>query len=278
LKKRTTEGEVERVGVLTDYADRLSGRLLAVTTPVYIPDSREKPSFLASAVFLEIGSARFAISAAHVFDHRQGSNLYVHGRDDLVLLHGDFTRLFRPGVAPKDDDIDISIVRLSPDIADEIAPDAFLTWKELDHSVPRVTRDIFFTLGYPITKQKNSLQDDAIHAAAFRMAGLECPETAYQSFSLDPRASLMVGFDKKQMWDANGKVTAPNLNGMSGGGVWRVGRKLLAVERDPLLSAIVIQCRQKTTPKHVLATRIQPILGVIASKYPDVVGMMKLLP
>jgi hypothetical protein len=278
LKKKTSEREYGRVGVLTDHADRLSGRLLTVTTPVYIPDKHQNPSFLGSAIFLEIGPAHFVLSAAHVFDHRHTANLYVHGANGLVLLQGDFTRLFRPGVTPNDDYIDISIARLPRETADEVSPDAFLMWKELDHSVPQVTRDIFFTLGFPITKQQNSLQGSEIRAAAFRMAGLECFGTAYQSLSLDPRASLLVGFNKKQMWDARGKVTAPDLNGMSGGGVWRVGPRLLSVDRAPVLSAIVVECRQKATPKHILSTRIQPILGAIASRYRDVAGTMKLLP
>jgi len=262
---------------LVARADELSPRMLDVTSPVYVVDDSGKPSAWGSAVFLEIGHIRFAISAAHVFDRRHSSSLYVHARDVIVALSGRFTRLSRASSSPEDDPIDISIVRLHEQVANGLDEAAFLRWHEIDHTGAIPSRDHYLVLGFPISKQRNSLQGNNIFAPAFRFGAKECPVSAYRSSGHDARGSLMLGFDKRRMWDERSQVTAPDLNGMSGCGVWRAGPHLMRTTVQPKLAAILVEWHHRAVPKHVLATRIRPILGAIGSEHQDAAQVMKLL-
>jgi hypothetical protein len=187
-------------------------------------------------------------------------------------------RLYRPGTQPADDPVDITVARLDSSTADEMPDDGFAAWREFDHGSQALSRDVFLVVGYPINLQRNALKGDELRATTFRFGAKECPSDAYQTLNHDPRTSLLIGVDKKRMWAASGRVTAPDLNGMSGCGVWRIGPRLTNSSSLPRLSAIAIEWQQRVTVKHVLATRIQPILGAIASHYPDVGRMMTLLP
>jgi hypothetical protein len=62
---------------------------------------------------------------------------------------------------------------------------------------------------------------------------------------------------------------APDLYGVSGGGLWRFGRRLRDAVAPPRLSAIAVRWERQQQIKHIRGTRIRPILAAIADQYPD---------
>lgn len=271
LKRRYTSAE------FTERMDLLSPRLLETTTPVYTVDTSRIPSSWGSAILLEVGHIRFAVSAAHVFDRRHSADLYIHGSDAIVPLLGTFTRLSREGSRPDNDPIDITFVRLHETTANAIDGKAFVRWDEIDHEGRGPSRDHFLLLGFAETKMRDALHGNELRAPATRFGAKECPIDAYSSLGHDVRSSLLLGFDKKRMWDEKSQVTAPSPNGMSGSGIWRAGPHVMTATASPKLTAIFIEWHRRSLPKHILATRIHPVLGAIAAEHDDAARVMRLL-
>jgi hypothetical protein len=146
----------------------------------------------------------------------------------------------------------------------------FLQWSELDHSPPVVTRDAFAVVGYVLSQQKDALKGTELHAWAYRMVALESLQRSYESLGHEAKINLVLGFDKRSMWGPEGQHTAPALYGMSGGGAWRFGRRLRDATAAARLSGIVIEAHSKARHKHILATRIRPIIAALSQQYPDV--------
>jgi hypothetical protein len=261
-----------RAGELAARADMLSARAMDVTTALYCPDARGEPEAIGSGVLLALGDARILVTAAHVLDIRKDRLLLAQGGSALIPVRGEVVRIqHRAATTPTDDHVDIGLVRLSGEEWRAAMPSAFLQWSELDHSPSRVTRDAFGIVGYALTRQKNPHKGTELHAWADRFVVQEAPPESYATLGHDPKVSLILGFEKRHVWSsAEGEHTARDLYGVSGGGVWRFGRRLREVTDPVRLSAIVIECHQKVRHKHVLATRIRPIIAALTQRYADV--------
>src|SRR5262249_41950465 len=158
------------------------------------------------------------------------------------------------------DHVDVGIVRLSGPDWESVPLSAFVTWEELDLSFAMAERDAYALVGYPITKQRKARKGNEVTSRAYQMAGLEGGESVYSALWIDPTINLVIGFDKRAMFGPEGMVTAPDMYGISGAGLWRFGRRLRAAYREPLLSAIATEWHRFGPYKHILATRIRPIL------------------
>jgi hypothetical protein len=77
---------------------------------------------------------------------------------------------------------------------------------------------------------------------------------------------LVLRFDRKDVWRTEERVTAPNLFGISGGGVWHLAPNSGMPLPQAQLAAIAVEWNDKLRPKHVLATRLQPIIALLAHR------------
>jgi hypothetical protein len=225
-----------------------------------------------SAVFLSIGPIRFIVSAAHVLNERSAHNLYVPAARKLTLLAGDFTRVYSTTATTiADDHIDIGVARLSGEPWASLDDSHFTQWQELDHYGRFWKKYAYALLGYPLTKQRDPIQGEYVVGRAYRVAALECGKRLYQYAGHDPNLQLMIGFDQRRTWGAEGMVTAPHLYGVSGGGLWNFRvRSLRDATRPPWLAAIAIEWRRQGLYKYVLGTRIGVVLSALAQRYEDV--------
>jgi len=221
-------------------------------------------------VLIAIGPIRFLISAAHVLDVRRDYQLVAGTRAGLVPLAGDFTRLYSTtALSAAEDHVDVGIVRLSG-AWDAVALDQFAQWLELDHSGKILADHTFALLGYPLTKQRDSIEGSNLVARAYRMAAVESGKRLYEQEGYDPKVNLLLGFDRRKMWGIEGPVTAPDLYGVSGGGLWRFGRRLRDTIHPPRLSGIAIEWQKRGRYKYVVGTRIEPIVASLVERYADV--------
>jgi hypothetical protein len=261
--------ERQRATALAAIADSLSGRALEVTMPVYRTDNRGRLAAEGTAMLLSLGSIRFLVTAAHVFDGLRPDVLAVPAGGVLAPIVGDVTYLYGlPAERRAEDLVDVRIVRLSGPVWDAVPVSAFLRWDELDHEPANPRRHAFALLGYPATKQRRALKGTTLEARAYRVLALECPSAVYTTLEVDPKVSLLVGFEQRRTWSPDGMRTAPNLHGVSGGGLWRFGRHLRDAVAPPHLSAIAVRW-ERGQIKYVRGTRIRPILAAIAQRYPD---------
>lgn len=263
--------ELRRAAGLAARADLLSSRLLPVTVGLYQIDERDKPELVGSGVLVSFGEIRFLFTAGHVLDLRHSGQLTVGVSPELVSLSGDVTRLWPIGTRrDAEDHVDLGIVRVEGGPWSTLSATSFASWEELDIRPPILARHTFGLAGFPHSKNRRPVRGDRMISVAYRMAGLECSEDSYCETGRNPEINLMVGFNRKEMWGADGPRTSPDLYGASGSGLWRFGRRLGEATSTPRLSAIAIEWHKKGRHKYVLGTRIHLAIGALSEKYPDI--------
>ena len=255
---------------LGTIADRLSKRALDVTTPVYATSGNGKPRHQGSAVLLRLGEIRFLISAGHVLETIREQELSASACGVISPITGEVTYVCGSDTeCPDGDPVDIRVVRLAGPEWDSVPLSRFLHWDELDHDPPVPKRHAFALIGFPHTKQRGTLKGTHITSQAYRILGMECPASAYAGVDVDPEINLLVGFEKRRTWGPKGMLTAPDLYGASGCGLWRFGRHIRDAVNPPRLAAIGVRWEARGRVKHIAGTRIQLVLSGIADRYAD---------
>jgi hypothetical protein len=184
---------------------------------------------------------------------------------------GDVTRLYSTDrVAKGEDRIDIGLVRLDGEAWRAAPSTAFASWVDMDIRQPILAGHSFGLLGFPHSQNRRPIRGDRMIGTAYRMVGLECDESVYKATDNNPDSTLLIGFKRKEMWDATGQRTAPDLYGVSGSGLWRYARRIRHATAQPRLSAIAIEWRSKGVHQYILGTRIHLVIAALAQKYEDV--------
>jgi hypothetical protein len=211
------------------------------------------------------------MSASQVLDAREQHLLVIPTGTRLEPLKGDILRIFaETSKTVADDFIDVSVVRLHPDLQALLPSGAFLRWAELDHSTRGPTRDAFGVSGYPLTKQRNGLKGTDLTARTYELAAEECPAKIYATSERNPALSLMIGFEKRRVWGPDGVREMPNLQGMSGCGVWRYGPSMRTTTAPPRLAGIAVEWYPKGRHPYILATRISVVIAALTQRHSDV--------
>ena len=91
----------------------------------------------------------------------------------------------------------------------------------------------------------------------------------YAALNADTDSQLVLPFEKKDIWTITGQVSAPDLNGISGGGLWRVPVHDESRIGDTRLAALGIECQAKGRHRHIRATRIRTVLTAVFNSFPD---------
>jgi hypothetical protein len=253
---------------LVARGDALKARMHSLTVPFYVLAPPKVPVLVGSGVLLTLASERFLLTAGHVLDWREEGQLVVGLSPEFVTIAGTLWR-YPPLPVPEDDPIDLGIIHLRGGPWDNLPFERFCAWEELDVNPPIMEKHTFGVMGFPVSKNKKPAQGDRLSASALPVAGLECDEDEYVAAAKDPRTNVMIGYDEETMYGAQGMHTAPSLRGVSGGGVWRFGRRLRDATSPPLLSAI-FTARHKGKHKYLLGTRVSVVLELLRGQFPHV--------
>ena len=260
-----------RAANLAEIAKRRSARAMEVTTPIYITNERGLPEPEGSAVFLQLGDFRFLVSAGHVLKSMTKRPVSADCHGTVRPVSGEITYVYgSPDKTQANDPIDIRVVRLKGDGWEDLPDSSFLHWPEIDHQPPAPRRHSLSLIGYPYTKQRNALKGSTITARAYQLLGVECPSDVYEDLEVDPKVSVLIGFDKKRVWGPMGMATAPDLYGASGCGLWSFGRRIRESSEPAQLSAIGVIWERKARVKYVRGTRISVIVAALTDRYDDV--------
>jgi hypothetical protein len=255
---------------LAAHADSLSARMLEVTVPMYLAAPPAEPMLVGSGVLVSLAEDRFLLTAAHVLAWRHKGQLVAAVSPDLMTLAGTLWEISAPTADTRlADNIDLGLVRLAGGPWNGLSLGRFCSWDELDTQPSLMARHSFGVVGFPVSKNRRPVLEDRLRSFALPLAGLECDAATYVEVGRNPDANLMIGFDRKTMSGTNGRKASPDLNGVSGGGMWRFGRKLREATRPPLLSAIAIEWHQGKH-KYILGTRIQIALAMMIENLPNV--------
>lgn len=270
-RRQSTALRRRQAEVLVNHIAGLSTRIVATTYPIYQASDRGTPDALASGLLIELGGARFVVTASHVIRNEQFRELRIATPSELLPIRGDRVVVHREGVEHSNaDDIDITAVRVNSSDWDALPSSAFVRWSDIDHAPPTISRDSFALTGYPVTKQRGSLKGTTLSAYAYQAMAKEARIEAYEAEHRDPESTLVVGFDRRRLWGPDGLNTAPDMYGMSGSGIWRIGPNAWEATSPPKLSAVVTEWQKKGRHPHILGTRIHSIVAALSAHHADV--------
>jgi hypothetical protein len=226
------------------------------------------PDPVGSCVLLAIKDRKFLLTAAHVLDHAKTSSLYVGGVSELVLLKGESHRTEETGT-PAEDRLDFAFVAISPEVVDALGPVHFLAPTNLDPSDDAGIPQVYVAVGFPWRKTKKDLDARRMLSPMVTVTMVSDPGL-FQTLEISQHTHLVLPFDRERMFLGQKQHTAPNPEGMSGGGLWRSDRLGAVGQRRAVGKLVGILTRYKDTgTRHMKAARISLVLEGIRSVYPE---------
>lgn len=256
--------------------ERLEGHLSRVqsaTVPVYL-ESTPAPEHIGSGILIRIGDEHFMFTAAHVADFRSSGALYLGGESFPIRMFGTVTHTKPPHGDRLRDKVDAALIHLSEETTRHLQAHEFLSIGELDvASMPRHD-DYYLVAGYPCTQQRFVSNTGMIEALLYPFVAVSKLEASYTDISLDPNHHILLGFSKKEMWRRDrGRVTAPDLYGISGGGIWWLPDYTGPHCDWPRLHALAIEWHVDSR-RQVLGTRISVLLSAVWRDFPALRDLM----
>lgn len=232
------------------------------TTAILRHHKQDSVEFFGSSLLINHLGRYYLISAAHVLDHLNNEPpLFINVPGGLLTLSGEIcTTASMDLIARRDDRLDISVLAL-PESQNHILKAApSVTLEELDSKQEIHKEHGFIVAGYPVTKNKNSVDriEKLITPSAYIGICQEAKSDIYAQLGSHKSLSLALKFNRKEVFSIDGrKRTAPALNGLSGAPVWGFTKDGIA-----RVAGILIEHYQGTK-KCIVATRALCIIPPI---------------
>ncbi len=252
-----------------DLLEPCAPRMHQATAPVFRESSPGTLESIGSAVLLNLGDEPLVLSAAHVLDDATtDSPLYVGMHDSVRRVEGRWfrTRIPKSGLR-QDDPVDVGIARLPRGALSAFDRDSFLSVGELAPFRRLDEGSYAVVTGYPCKKQRwtRHLEREAnLYTITAACSGIE----DYRKLGVDRSHAVVLGFDQKRSWTREGQRTAPKLKGVSGGGLWVLGRPNTNQEPVARLAGIFLEWHAGNV-KRIVATRIEVLLSGIWGHWPE---------
>jgi len=261
----TSDDGALRAHVAAHVDATLAPRAARYTAPMLAPDAKGLPEIVGTCLTVRIGEDHVLFTAGHVLDLAHDRPLAIVIDNELRELRGEVTR-FRPAEECEhlDDHIDVGAVRLEAGCT----PHEVLCLDDLELVVPpRARSDSYMVMGYPCSKNRKALNGEEFHARLYHFLAVEATPEQYQDLNRSADEQIALLFNRKNVWRPQGRVTAPDLNGISGGGVWHLAPESQVPLAKAKLAAIAVEWHDRVRVKHVLATRIQPLIALLTARY-----------
>jgi hypothetical protein len=236
---------------------------MATTAPLYWIDERGRPHFEGSGVLVSLAGQRLLVSATHVLQRRLSSPMAAGVANALIAVPAAGLNVVTTGR-----DLDVTVIPLANDDWARVPPSEFLTEREIDLSAPRDRGHAIALVGYPHSKQQDVPVGSRLDVHAYQLVLLERPAATYAALHYDRAVQLAVGLRKRLTWGPGGLRTAPNLQGVSGCGLWKFAGRLRDATEPPLLTAVVTEWHSKGLDAHLLGTRMSAVLWALGDTFP----------
>jgi hypothetical protein len=258
IKRMLTPAEIRQRERL--FAE-VKARTWKCVRPIFRDDELNGRSDLeGSCVLLKIGEQPFLLSAGHLFLDRHAHLRVLPGSGPLVPLTP--IQIFNTSNPDQknEDEFDVAVVPLCPEIAQHFTQDELLSVDDLDVHEIASEGKIYSAFGYPVAYVRKT-DEGQINLNATTLRTMVKIET-YKHLKLFQNTHFVVEFDRVNMARPTGdRATAPDPHGMSGGGLFRIeGNKAKLV-------GILIEWRNHK--KVIVATHIGFCLELIRRQFPE---------
>ncbi len=231
-----------------------------ITCPIYDLSEESRPVLLGSGVLLRLADAFVLLTARHVLEACAPSDRYVGLNSRIVRLQAKVLKTGGPV-----DHLDIGVCFLDSGLGQGL-PGTSCALPEQLYVPNSLERSEHLLVGYPCSKQPRSV-GGTVFARPMDLRCLSLPPSDYEKAGYNPYTSILVRFDKENVWQDGRRVRAPDPYGMSGGGLWVVRDTFGSVLPAPKLAGVAIEWHRKN--RRILATRVRPALEVIVQALPE---------
>ena len=230
---------------------------------------------LGTGVPLRFAGASVVITASHVLNDSGDRCIYTLGDDDLLNLSGERrafehrkTSTIPTGVEPTID-VDLALIVLEPSEAAELSRRfSFTHYKDLAEAQFGDQTSLYVLVGYPFSKNKptgasgNEVKTSALFCLSRQVGSVaNSQETGKHS-----KVHFAFPASPKGTKDMTGTLsTQPKPQGMSGGGVWRIG--LDGAVSTPLPRLVGIGIEYDRHNNRFICTRIQHVQPMVADLF-----------
>lgn len=253
---------LHKIGLLKGCAEKV----LQSTVQFFFDNPKPKYYTAGSGVLFEINSKYFIFTAAHVFTKRY-EKIYVISNQEAISLGGMLytTPLLNSGDR-RDDKIDLAILEISNKIADKLKADYYfikLNDLELGHYIDVDTN--YLIAGYPITKTKKVWGIPATLKSQPFVANLDALiRFDYGKFKFSFASHIAMDYNGEMISLKNqNSHLAPNLEGISGSGLWYLNNFPEEELFKSKLIGIIIEQIKENGNKSIIATRIDIVILLV---------------
>jgi hypothetical protein len=240
---------------------RLAERLQESVVPLFISDSEGPPDRVASCVLVRLDSELFAFTAAHVIDAIGLARVFApsEGRGGKLLPLPECTAHLSPST--RENDLDVALLVLPSHGLGPFERRVFLSGAEIDQNDEPDDQRIasfYMVLGYSAsrTQVKVSRGERQIHQRSFRCSTSPVAPAEYLQEKLSQEDHIALDFDHKEIVIERRRQNPPNLQGVSGGGIFHISR---ATKQGPL---VAIATQNRRNARLIVGTRIKHFLSM----------------
>jgi hypothetical protein len=158
------------------------------------------------------------------------------------------------------------VLLLPPAIGDRIDGGVPVHAGELDTLSEPQEKPTYLAIGFPYSKQRQHRRHLENAATAHSLLVTRRGLSDYAELALDPLVSLILKFNKTDMYRDGAQTIAPDPIGMSGGSVWLLPGFGTSRPRPARLAGIMIEWHRG--PKRILATRAHVAFSLLAELEP----------
>jgi hypothetical protein len=232
---------------------KLAERLASSVLPAFVSDDRGRPCRLGSCVLARVDGNYFAFTAGHVVADSTAPGLWVAPSARTKLRPLPCLVGFR---SPLPTHLDVGILPLRASEREQFVGRVFLANYDLDlddRPDEGMFSEYYFVFGFPASNRQAKISHEKRHIdqRSFQLSTFPPPRDIYAKEGLPPEDHLLLEFDPRNIRAGGSVVNPPKLQGLSGGGMFRISRHTGHIQ----LTAIATEHRQ--TARVLVGTRIK---------------------
>jgi hypothetical protein len=240
----------------------LTERLQESVVPLFVYRDGQ-PDRIGSCVLARMDSDFYAFTAAHVIRYAGSSRLFAPSEGKGGKLQPLPQCMAHLNSSESADDLDVGVLALTAGRLGAFQHHVFLTDAEIDQEDQPDDQDdlrsFYFVLGYSAsrTQVKISKAERRIHQQSFRFSTQPVDAAEYLQERVSKSDRILLDFDHKEVRVGGRRASPPKLQGVSGGGIFQISRKVM---RGPLV-AIATDNRRRS--RLIVGTRIKHFLAMV---------------
>jgi hypothetical protein len=254
LREHRLDKEVEQ---LCSTGDALAPNLWRHVLPLFSrsESSNGRLALIGSAVLVDCWDELFLFSAAHVLAEFKAQAFYTVANEMILPITGEYQFRFRgrPEMGRHQSDPVDAAVLLLPATSSAASRSLALDCSTIAETADELDGSRYLLLGYPANRVQADRRRAEVSSERKPLISSEVPDEMYARMEYDKRRHVLLRW--RSEWQSTaGNHHARNLEGVSGGGIWRFDPR--SPDVPPRLIATFTELPHRRGAKVLVGTRI----------------------